>query len=290
MKTLHTIADIRGELKALKNATSAVKIALVPTMGNLHEGHLQLMRQAKQKADIVVATVFVNRLQFGVGEDFDKYPRTLADDQQKLESVGVDFLFAPDESELYPQEQKFYVLPDENLQGVLEGKTRPIHFRGVATVVTKLFNIVQPDYAFFGKKDYQQLLILKSMVQQLALPIEIFGVEIARAEDGLALSSRNGYLTDSERKIAPQLQQNLQQLRQQILNATANTDLANLAENSKNALQQQNSLWQVDYIKICNKHNLKEIQKLENAVNTSDLIILAAAKLGKTRLIDNLEI
>ena len=206
-----------------------------------------------------------------------------------MQSVSVDFLFAPDENELYPQPQNFYVLPDENLQGVLEGKTRPIHFRGVATVVLKLFNIVQPNCAFFGKKDYQQLLILKAMVQQFALPIEIFGVEIARADDGLALSSRNGYLSESERKIAPQLQQTLQQLRQQVL-TTSEKNFANLVENSKNALQQQNSLWQVDYIKICDKHNLREIQNLENGVNTNDLIILAAAKLGNTRLIDNLEI
>lgn len=289
MKTLHKISDLRAELNALKNKNPELKIALVPTMGNLHDGHLKLMQQAKQSADIVVATIFVNRLQFGVGEDFDKYPRTLQADQQKLQSVSVDFLFAPDENELYPQPQNFYVLPDENLQGVLEGKTRPIHFRGVATVVLKLFNIVQPNCAFFGKKDYQQLLILKAMVQQFALPIEIFGVEIARADDGLALSSRNGYLSESERKIAPKLQQTLQQLRQQVL-TTSEKNFANLVENSKNALQQQNSLWQVDYIKICDKHNLREIQNLENGVNTNDLIILAAAKLGNTRLIDNLEI
>ncbi len=284
MKTLHKIADIRSALSVMKSST----IALVPTMGNLHDGHLKLMQEAKQKADIVVATVFVNRLQFGVGEDFDKYPRTLEADQQKLAALGVDFLFAPDETELYPQAQTFYVIPDENLQGVLEGKTRPIHFRGVATVVLKLFNIIQPDYAFFGKKDYQQLLILKAMVQQLSLPIQIFGVEIARADDGLALSSRNSYLSADERKIAPQLQQILQQLKQQII--SGNNDFANLLTNSKNQLQQSN-FWEVDYIKICDKNNLQEITGLEKQPhNLHNLIILAAAKLGKTRLIDNLEI
>ena len=198
MQTHRTIPDLRA---ALRNCG---RIVFVPTMGNLHAGHIALMTQAREHGETVVASLFVNRLQFGPNEDFDSYPRTFADDCEKLDAAGVDVLFAPTEADLYPEPQQYQVDPPE-IQNQLDGQFRPGHFRGVATVVLKLFNIVQPQVAVFGKKDYQQLMVLRNMTRQLALPIEIVGAETVRADDGLALSSRNGYLTPAERAEAPRL-------------------------------------------------------------------------------------
>ncbi|MEI7432430.1 MAG: pantoate--beta-alanine ligase, partial [Betaproteobacteria bacterium] len=192
------------------------RVVFVPTMGNLHAGHIALMTQAREQGNTVVSSIFVNRLQFGPNEDFDSYPRTFKDDCEKLEAAGVDLLFAPRESDLYPEPQQYQVDPPD-IQNQLDGEFRPGHFRGVATVVLKLFNIVQPQVALFGKKDYQQLMILRNMARQLALPIEIIGGETVRADDGLALSSRNTFLTPSERAEAPRLSRTLAEIRTAII-------------------------------------------------------------------------
>ncbi|MHB1375669.1 MAG: pantoate--beta-alanine ligase, partial [Thauera sp.] len=198
--------QIHETIESLRAArTRAGKVAFVPTMGNLHEGHIALMRQAGEHADCVIASIFVNRLQFGAGEDFDRYPRTFAADCEKLEAAGVAHLFAPDETVMYPQPQRYHVEPAPAQVSILEGEFRPGHFRGVATVVMKLLNIVQPDLALFGKKDYQQLMVLSNMVREMAMPVEVIPGETVRAEDGLALSSRNGYLSADERARAPLL-------------------------------------------------------------------------------------
>lgn len=258
------------------------KIAFVPTMGNLHAGHLRLMVRACEKAQVVVASIFVNPLQFGVGEDFEKYPRTFEDDCKKLESAGVDFLFAPNVQTLYPEEQDVLVMLPP-MQSILEGEFRPTHFQGVATVVLKLFNIVAPDIACFGKKDYQQLKIVAHMVRQLALPIEIVGVEIERAADGLALSSRNAYLTDEERRIAPKLSQILQNLRESV--ASGASDFAALSTAAGVALLEAGFV-AVDYVKICRRADLSPAH---NDDPLGSLVVLAAARLGAVRLLDNLE-
>src|SRR5450631_3543414 len=206
MKVISSIHELRDQLRG-QNRT-----AFVPTMGNLHEGHLSLMRLARQHGDPVVASIFVNRLQFGPNEDFDKYPRTLQDDIEKLEKEGVYVLFAPTERDLYPEPQEFRVRPPDDLGNTLEGEFRPGFFTGVTTVVLKLFSCVQPRVAVFGKKDYQQLMIVRNMSKQFALPTEIIAAETYRADDGLALSSRNGYLSDVERAEAPFLFQTLTQV------------------------------------------------------------------------------
>ncbi|HET7793158.1 MAG TPA: pantoate--beta-alanine ligase, partial [Rhizobacter sp.] len=203
MQILHTIADLRAALPGPQAC------AFVPTMGNLHEGHLALVRQAKQHGLPVVASIFVNRLQFAPHEDFDRYPRTLQRDAELLAGAGCDFVFAPDEREMYPQPQAFKVQPDPALAEILEGHFRPGFFTGVSTVVMKLFTIVQPAVAVFGKKDYQQLMVIRNMVRELAMPIEIIGCDTVRAPDGLALSSRNGYLGSDERAEAPRLHRQL---------------------------------------------------------------------------------
>jgi pantoate--beta-alanine ligase len=200
MKIVHTIAELRAAVAAGSRAP-----AFVPTMGNLHAGHLALVRHAREAGGPVVASIFVNRLQFAPHEDFDSYPRTLEQDAAALREAGCDLLFAPDEAELYPEPQGVKVHPDPALADVLEGAFRPGFFVGVCTVVAKLFNIVQPRLAVFGKKDYQQLMVVRQMVRQLALPVQVLGHETARAEDGLALSSRNGYLSAAERAEAPAL-------------------------------------------------------------------------------------
>ncbi|MFM7122843.1 MAG: pantoate--beta-alanine ligase, partial [Fluviibacter sp.] len=204
MQIFSNVAELRSALAKVRQQGRT--IGFVPTMGNLHAGHISLMRQAREHADCVVASIFVNRLQFGPNEDFDKYPRTFKADCAQLQEAGVEFLFAPTEQDLYPEPQTYVVEPAE-IQFLLEGECRPGHFRGVATVVMKLFQIVQPDVALFGKKDYQQLMVLRNMANQFMLPIKIIGGETVRAEDGLALSSRNGYLSPAERAEAPRLQQ-----------------------------------------------------------------------------------
>ena len=275
MKIIHTIQELRD----WRRETGSV--AFVPTMGNLHEGHLALVREAAKRADQVVVSIFVNRLQFGQGEDFDRYPRTLEQDAAKLAGEGVAVLFAPSEQELYPRVAQQYNVEPPNLQNELCGTFRPGHFRGVATVVAKLFNIVEPDYACFGKKDYQQLVILQGMAADLNFRVEIVPVDIGRAADGLALSSRNQYLSEAERKQAPQLYRELQAIARAVENG--NRDYAALEQQAAANLKQAG--WQVDYVEIRHAGNLQVAH-----VGDSELVVLAAARLGNTRLIDNIEI
>lgn len=275
MKIIHTIQELRDWRR------DAGSVAFVPTMGNLHEGHLALVREAAKRADQVVVSIFVNRLQFGQGEDFDRYPRTLGQDAAKLAGEGVAVLFAPSEQELYPNVAQQYNVEPPNLQNELCGAFRPGHFRGVATVVAKLFNIVEPDYACFGKKDYQQLVILQGMAADLNFRVEIVPVDIGRAADGLALSSRNQYLSEAERKQAPQLYRELQAVARAVENG--NRDYAGLEQQAAANLKQAG--WQVDYVEIRHAGNLQVAH-----VGDSELVVLAAARLGNTRLIDNIEI
>jgi pantoate--beta-alanine ligase len=278
MEIYSDVAGLRAALNKVRQDGKSV--AFVPTMGNLHEGHISLMLQARQHADCVVASIFVNRLQFGPNEDFDKYPRTFQADCDQLRKAGVEFLFAPTESALYPEPQTYVVEPPE-IQFMLEGECRPGHFRGVATVVMKLFQIVQPDTALFGKKDYQQLMVLRNMARQFMLPIKIVGGETVRAADGLALSSRNGYLNDEERAEAPRLQKTLQHLRQEIL--AGNRDYDALCRNATDLLDSHG--WKTDYISIRRQQDLAPASTSDH-----DLVIVAASRLGTPRLLDNLEI
>ena len=268
------IADLRA---ALKNCG---RVVFVPTMGNLHAGHISLMEQARAHGDTVVASIFVNRLQFGPNEDFDKYPRTFQADCDKLAAAGVDALFAPTETDLYPEAQEYFIEPP-GIQNVLDGEFRPGHFRGVATVVTKLFNCVQPDAAVFGKKDYQQLMVIRNMTRQLALPIEIVGGETVRAEDGLALSSRNGYLSEAERAEAPRLYRLLNQIRDAV--RSGRTDYAVLENEAISALTAAG--WKTDYVAIRQQSDLSPA-----TAGNGPWVVLAASRLGTTRLIDNIEI
>ena len=269
-----SIPDLRA---ALKNRG---RIVFVPTMGNLHAGHISLMQQARELGDTVVASIFVNRLQFGPNEDFDQYPRTFQDDCSQLVAAGVDVLFAPDESELYPEPQEYQLDPPD-IQNQLEGEFRPGHFRGVATVVLKLFNIVQPQVAVFGKKDYQQLMLLRNMTRQLALPIDIVGGETVRADDGLALSSRNGYLTPAERAEAPRLSRVLAKISADI--KAGERDFLSLEKAARDELDSHG--WCCNYIAIRRQSDLKM-----PLADEKNLVVLAAARLGKPRLLDNLEI
>lgn len=289
MKIVTDIQELRDQLRGQNRAS------FVPTMGNLHEGHLSLMRIARQHGDPVIASIFVNRLQFGPNEDFDKYPRTLEADAEKLEKEGVYVLFAPTESVLYPEPQEYRVDPPKQLGDILEGEFRPGFFKGVCTVVLKLFSCVQPKVAVFGKKDYQQLMIVRQMAHQFALPVEIVAGETIRAADGLALSSRNIYLSDSERAEAPQLQLALQNLRLKVLElvhqsgqqSALDQELRALEKNCLDALRKRG--WQPDYIAVRKHSDLRE-PSLSDLQQKRELVILAAAKLGKTRLIDNLEV
>ena len=267
------------ELRTWRNSVD--QVAFVPTMGNLHDGHLALVQEALVQAPHVVVSIFVNRLQFGQGEDFDQYPRTLQEDADKLKGEGVAVVFAPDERELYPQVSQDYNVEPPHLQNELCGRFRPGHFRGVATVVSKLFNIVKPNVACFGKKDYQQLAVIRGFVEDLNFDIRIVGVDTGRAVDGLALSSRNGYLTEAERMQAPQLYQALSDMAAQI--RAGRQDYANLEQAASQYLQSQG--WVVDYIEVRHAGNLQIAH-----AGDADVVVLAAARLGKTRLIDNLEI
>lgn len=278
MQIFSNVAELRSALAQVRRQGKT--IAFAPTMGNLHAGHISLMHQAREHADCVVASIFVNRLQFGPNEDFDKYPRTFKADCAQLQEAGVEFLFAPTEADLYPEPQTYVVEPAE-IQFMLEGECRPGHFRGVATVVMKLFQIVQPDVALFGKKDYQQLMVLRNMVKQFMLPIKIVGGETVRAEDGLALSSRNGYLSPEERAEAPRLQQVLKTIRQAVLAGDRNYEA--LCLKATENLDAHG--WKTDYISI------RRQQDLAPATATDpDLVIVAASRLGTPRLLDNLEI
>jgi pantoate--beta-alanine ligase len=274
MQIFATIQDLRAALRGRD-------VACVPTMGNLHEGHLSLTRIARQHAECVVATIFVNRLQFGVNEDFDQYPRTFEQDCAQLEREGVDALFAPREAEMYPEPQGYHVTPPSVLADILEGEFRPGFFRGVCTVVLKLLNSVQPRVAVFGKKDYQQLIVVREMVRQLALPTEIVAGQTVRAEDGLALSSRNAYLAAAERREAPRLYRLLKKLGRSIAageRAYVRVEVEALAELRVHG-------WQPDYFAVRRQSDLQL-----PAVDDRALVILAAGKLGTTRLIDNLEV
>ena len=267
------------ELRAWRNSVD--QVAFVPTMGNLHDGHLALVKEAVAQAPHVVVSIFVNRLQFGQGEDFRSYPRTLDADAAKLEAAGVEVLFAPNEAELYPHVSQSYQVEPPHLQNELCGAFRPGHFRGVATVVSKLFNIVKPNVACFGKKDYQQLAVIRGFVEDLNFDIRIVGVDTGRAADGLALSSRNGYLTEAERAQAPQLYQELSEMAAQI--KAGRQDYAKLEQAAIAHLQGLG--WVVDYIEVRHAGDLQIAH-----AGDAHVVVLAAARLGKTRLIDNLEI
>ena len=283
MKIINDIQELRDHLRGQNRAS------FVPTMGNLHEGHLSLMRLARQHGDPVVASIFVNRLQFGPNEDFDSYPRTMQADIDKLEKEGVYILFAPTERDLYPQPQEYRVDPPQQLGDILEGEFRPGFFKGVCTVVLKLFSCVQPKVAVFGKKDYQQLMIIRQMAKQFALPVDIIPGETIRAEDGLALSSRNGYLSLEERAEAPELQKTLKEVRERVLQLK-DRNSQSISEIEKAAVASLSSRgWQPDYIAIRQQSDLAPASN-EQLKAGEPLVILTAAKLGKTRLIDNLEI
>jgi pantoate--beta-alanine ligase len=275
MQIHETIASLRAA------RSKAGRVALVPTMGNLHAGHIALMTQARNHADQVIATIFVNRLQFRPGEDFEKYPRSFAADCEKLAAAGVEHLFAPDEVEMYPQAQSYHVEPPAGQAGILDGEFRPGHFRGVATVVMKLFQIARPDVALFGKKDYQQLMVIRNMVREFDVAVEIIGGDTVRADDGLALSSRNGYLTPAERAAAPQLYRVITDLANQVRKGAKNYSV--LEANAMNTLSLNG--WAPDYVALRKKLDLE----LPSA-HDSGLVVLAAARLGSTRLIDNLEV
>ena len=283
MKIISDIRELRDHLRGQNRAS------FVPTMGNLHEGHLSLMRLARQHGDPVVASIFVNRLQFGPNEDFDSYPRTMQADINKLEKEGVYILFAPTERDLYPQPQEYRVDPPQQLGDILEGEFRPGFFKGVCTVVLKLLSCVQPKVAVFGKKDYQQLMIIRQMAKQFALPVDIIPGETIRAEDGLALSSRNGFLSTEERVEAPELQKVLREIRTRVLDLSERNTHA-LKEIERIAIDMLVSRgWKPDYIAIRQQSDLSPATN-ESLQAEEPLVILTAAKLGKTRLIDNLEI
>ena len=278
----HHIAALQDTLKPLR---SEQRIALVPTMGNLHDGHLELVKIAKQQADIVVVSIFVNPTQFGEGEDFDSYPRTLDEDVAKLATVGADYVFAPSIDEMYP------VLPPPTsvLAGAITtqlcGQSRPGHFDGVGIVVSKLFNIVQPDVAIFGQKDYQQLAIIKQLVRDLSYPIEIVGAPIARAADGLALSSRNQYLSAAERQMAPILHQELQRLAKQLMAGNDQHELKSLLAETHTRITDAG--FTIDYLEL-KTEQLDTVDNVESLKeNNQKLIILVAAWLGRARLLDN---
>ena len=283
MRIISDIQDLRAQMSGQN------RVAFVPTMGNLHAGHLSLMKIAAVYGDPVVASIFVNRLQFGPNEDFDKYPRTMQSDVDKLEAEHVYVLFAPSEKDLYPEPQEYRVLPPTQLGDILEGEFRPGFFQGVCTVVLKLFSCVQPRVAVFGKKDYQQLMIIRSMCRQLALPVEIIAAETVRDVDGLALSSRNQYLSVEDRAEAPRLYRVLNQVRDAI-----QADVAHAANNlhaleEKAVAELTEHGWKPDYVAVRRQHDL--LKPTPEQVRAGEpLVILAAARLGTTRLIDNLEI
>ena len=283
MKIISDINELRDHLRGQNRAS------FVPTMGNLHEGHLSLMRLARQHGDPVVASIFVNRLQFGPNEDFDSYPRTMQADIDKLEKEGVYILFAPTEKDLYPQPQEYRVDPPQQLGDILEGEFRPGFFKGVCTVILKLFSCVQPRVAVFGKKDYQQLMIVRQMASQFALPVDIVPAETIRAEDGLALSSRNIYLSESERAEAPALQRQLNAMREQVLGLKEKTISALMDIEASALTQMQARGWKPDYMAIRQQRDLAKPTQADLDAG-QPLVIVTAAKLGKTRLIDNLEI
>lgn len=277
---MKTETTIQGLTASLSPARAAKKmIGFVPTMGNLHEGHLTLVREAKKICDVVVVSIFVNPIQFGAGEDFDSYPRTLEQDSRLLADVACDIIFAPSVEQMYGSQPRLTNISVGQITDDLCGKSRPGHFDGVAVVVTKLFNIVQPDYAFFGQKDYQQLAVIRQLVQDLNIPLEVIGVPIVRAQDGLALSSRNGYLTEEQRARAPKIYQLLKQAEQDLHEGKA---LSAVLATISDQLTQAGFI--VDYVEA-RQPNLQPIEQF-----TQNLVLFVAAKLGSTRLIDNLQV
>lgn len=279
MQIHDTIVSLRSTLAKEPDK----RVGFVPTMGNLHDGHIALMTQARDHANIVVASIFVNRLQFRPGEDFEKYPRTFQADCERMAAAGVDHLFAPNEAEMYPQAQTYHIEPPPEQACILDGEFRPGHFRGVATVVMKLFQIVQPHVALFGKKDFQQLMVIRNMVNDFNLPIEIIGGETVRAPDGLALSSRNGYLTTVERAEAPRIFAVISKVVEALQHG--NRDYAGLEQDATDTLL--SNRWLTDYVAVRKKSDL-QLPPAQNC-SASELVVLAAARLGNTRLIDNLE-
>ncbi|MBI6796620.1 pantoate--beta-alanine ligase [Pseudomonas syringae] len=280
MNTVKTVQDLRAAVARARS--EGKRIALTPTMGNLHSGHAALVTKAAQRADFVVATIFVNPLQFGPNEDLATYPRTLAADQEKLLQAGCNLLFTPSVEEIYPHgmaDQTLVSVP--HLSQGLCGASRPGHFEGVATVVSKLFNMVQPDLAIFGEKDFQQLAVIRAMVRDLNMPIQIIGEPTVRADDGLALSSRNGYLNDDQRAAAPALYQAIRQIADAI--KAGEQDFDALLASKKQQLEAAG--FRIDYLEIRDATSLRA-----TTADNRDLVILAAAFMGKTRLIDNLHL
>ncbi|UDM37849.1 pantoate--beta-alanine ligase [Acinetobacter haemolyticus] len=277
MKTETTIQGLSASLSPARSARKI--IGFVPTMGNLHEGHLNLVREAKKICDVVVVSIFVNPIQFGPNEDFDSYPRTLEQDSHLLADVGCDIIFAPSVEQMYGNKPRLTNISVSEITNDLCGLQRPGHFDGVAVVVTKLFNIVQPNFAFFGQKDYQQLAVIRQFVRDLNIPLEVIGVPITRAKDGLALSSRNGYLSAEHRAIAPTIYQSLTAAEQELHSGVS---LADVLEHIKQKLTQAGFI--VDYVEA----RTPELQKIQ--AFDQDVVLFVAAKLGTTRLIDNLQV
>ncbi|WP_010113784.1 pantoate--beta-alanine ligase [Acinetobacter sp. P8-3-8] len=277
MKTETTIQGLTASLSPARSSRKS--IGFIPTMGNLHQGHLNLVREARKLCDVVVVSIFVNPIQFGPNEDFDNYPRTLEQDSHLLAEVGCDIVFAPSVEQMYGKHTRLTNISVSDITNDLCGLQRPGHFDGVAVVVTKLFNIVQPNFAFFGQKDYQQLAVIKQLVRDLNMPIEVIGVPIARAEDGLALSSRNGYLSEQERQTAPVIYQSLKTAEHDLL---AGQVLSNVLSQIRTRLTEAGLV--VDYVEA-RSPMLQKVDQFDQ-----DVVLFVAAKLGKTRLIDNLQI
>ena len=273
MRIISDIHDLRAQMSGQN------RVAFVPTMGNLHEGHLTLVREAKKICDVVVVSIFVNPIQFGPNEDFDSYPRTLDQDSQLLAEVGCDIIFAPSVEQMYGNKPRLTNISVSQITADLCGLQRPGHFDGVAVVVTKLFNMVQPNYAFFGEKDYQQLAVIRQFVRDLNIPLEVIGIPIVRAADGLALSSRNGYLSAEQRQIAPTIYQSLKTAAHALQQGE---NLSQVLANIKATLTAAGFV--VDYVEA----RTTELQKIE--AFSEDLVLFVAAKLGNTRLIDNLQV
>jgi pantoate--beta-alanine ligase len=276
VRIVNTVFELSETIKTWRSEDKS--IAFVPTMGNLHAGHLWLVSMAKKKADRVVVSIFVNPTQFGAGEDFETYPRTEREDQEKLAAENTDLLFQPSVADIYTPDAKT-VVTVTGLSDLYCGASRPGHFSGVATVVCKFFNIVQPNIAFFGLKDYQQFIVIKTMVRDLNIPVEIIGVDTVREPSGLAMSSRNGYLTDDEKKVAPKLYYSLCSARDAVL--AGNQVFADIEQRALQFLQQAG--FNPDYFSICRSSDLKKADAEDR-----NLVLLSAAKLGKTRLIDNI--
>ncbi|WP_372403502.1 pantoate--beta-alanine ligase [Acinetobacter piscicola] len=277
MKTETTIQGLSASLSPARSARKI--IGFIPTMGNLHEGHLNLVRAARKLCDVVVVSIFVNPIQFGPNEDFDNYPRTLEHDSHLLAEVGCDIVFAPSVEQMYGKQPRLTNISVSDITNDLCGLQRPGHFDGVAVVVTKLFNIVQPNFAFFGQKDYQQLAVIKQLVQDLSMSIEVIAVPIARAEDGLALSSRNGYLSEQDRATAPTIYATLQAAEKQLHDGL---ELDVVLTNIRQTLTEAG--FEVDYVEA-RTPTLQKIGQFDQ-----DIVLFVAAKLGKTRLIDNLQV